>query len=184
MYTYVDIYFTIILITVLFSAIIIEIMGVHAFFCAFIIGLIISDLEFDKEGMFKKIHDISIILFMPIFFALSGLRTSIGLLNTEYLWSIFFIILLIAVVGKLLSSTLASKVSGLNWYDSISVGILMNTRGLIELIILNIGYDLGIIQPTLFTIMVLMAIATTFMTGSLLQIVEKLKPKNEIISNL
>ena len=75
---------------------------------------------------------------MPVFFALSGLRTSIGLLNNGNLWVIFLIILLIATFGKLVSSSLASKFSGLNWYDSISIGILMNTRGLIELIILNI----------------------------------------------
>lgn len=174
-YMYIENYFTIVMIAILFSSIITEIMGIHALFGAFITGLILSDLKFDKSEMIKKIHDISIIIFMPVFFALSGLRTSIGLLNNGNLWVIFLIILLIATFGKLVSSSLASKFSGLNWYDSISIGILMNTRGLIELIILNIGYDLGLISPALFTIMVLMALTTTVMTGPLLMLTDKIK---------
>lgn len=171
-------HFTIIMITlVLFSSIFTEILGIHALFGAFIAGLIISDKAFDKSDLIKKIHDISVILFLPIFFALSGLRTSIGLLNTGNSWMIFFIILLLAIVGKMLSSSLAAKVSGLNWHDSLSIGVLMNTRGLIELIILNIGYNLGIIKPTLFTILVLMAIVTTFMTGPLLSLIKKINSK-------
>lgn len=175
-YSRVENYFTIIMLgVVLFSSILTELLGIHALFGAFIAGIIISDKKFNKSELIKKIHDISVILFLPIFFALSGLRTSIGLLNTGNLWLIFFIILILAIAGKLISSALAAKFSGLNWLDSISVGILMNTRGLIELIILNIGYDLGLIKPTLFTILVLMAITTTFMTGPLLELLRKKK---------
>ncbi len=169
-------YFTIIMLSiVLFSSILTELLGIHALFGAFIAGIIISEKKFDKSELIKKIHDITVILFLPIFFVLSGLRTSIGLLNTGNLWFLFFIILILAIAGKLVSSTLASKASGLNWHDSFSIGILMNTRGLIELIILNIGYDLGIIKPELFTILVLMAITTTFMTGPLLSVMQKIK---------
>ena len=169
-------YFTVIILsTVLFSSILTELMGIHALFGAFITGIIISDRKFDSSELVKKIHDVSIILFLPIFFALSGLRTSIGLLNSGNLWVIFIIILFVAIFGKMLSATLASKYSGLGWYDSISIGVLMNTRGLIELIILNIGYDLGIIKPALFTILVLMAITTTFITGPLLDFFQNRK---------
>lgn len=172
-------HFTIIMIAiVLLSSILTEALGIHALFGAFIAGLIISDKSFNKSDLIKKIHDISVILFLPIFFALSGLRTSIGLLNNSYLWFIFIIILILAILGKLVSSAMAAKISGLSWRESLSIGVLMNTRGLIELIILNIGYDLGIIQPTLFTILVLMAIVTTFMTGPLLEIIKQKSNKN------
>jgi Kef-type K+ transport system membrane component KefB len=172
-------HFTIIMIAiVLLSSILTEALGIHALFGAFIARLIISDKSFNKSDLIKKIHDISVILFLPIFFALSGLRTSIGLLNNSYLWVVFIIILILAILGKLVSSAMAAKISGLSWRESLSIGVLMNTRGLIELIILNIGYDLGIIQPTLFTILVLMAIVTTFMTGPLLEIIKQKSNKN------
>lgn len=175
-YSRIEKYFTVIILgVVLFSSILTELLGIHALFGAFIAGIIISDKKFNKTELIKKIHDISIILFLPVFFALSGLRTSIALLNTTDLWVIFLIILVLAIAGKLISSALASRISGLNWHDSIAVGILMNTRGLIELIILNIGYDLGLIKPALFTILVLMAITTTFMTGPLLMFIQKMK---------
>jgi Kef-type K+ transport system membrane component KefB len=169
-------HFTVIMIAVvLFSSILTELLGIHALFGAFTAGIIISDKAFNKTELIKKIHDISVILFLPVFFALSGLRTSIGLINSSSLWMLFFVILLVAIASKLISSALAAKFSGLNWQDAVSIGILMNTRGLIELIILNIGYDLGIIQPALFTILVLMALITTFMTGPLLNMVQLLK---------
>jgi Kef-type K+ transport system membrane component KefB len=161
------------IIVVLFSSILTEIIGIHALFGAFISGLIISDKTFNKHELTKKIHDISVILFLPVFFALSGLRTSIGLINNSEMLYIFISVLAVAIFSKVLPTSFTARASGLNWKDSFSLGVLMNTRGLIELIILNIGYDLGLIKPALFAILVLMAIVTTFMTGPLLNIIQK-----------
>lgn len=164
---------TFMIMLMLFSSMLTEIIGIHALFGSFIAGIIVSDKVFEKSMIIKKIRDISIVLFLPVFFALSGLRTSIGLLNNFHLWLVFVMILIIAILGKVLACYIASRISGLNWRDSLAIGILMNTRGLIELIILNIGYDLGILNPTLFTILVLMALTTTYMTGPLLKLVIK-----------
>jgi Kef-type K+ transport system membrane component KefB len=165
----------IILITVLISSILTEMLGIHALFGAFITGLIISDMKFNKSELILKLHDVSIIIFLPAFFAISGLRTSIGLINNKDMVYAFGLIMIIAVSGKFLAGTLTSRIFGMSWTDSASIGILLNTRGLVELIILNIGYDLGMIGPTIFTILVLMAVTTTVITGPLLNLVERLK---------
>jgi Kef-type K+ transport system membrane component KefB len=111
------------------------------------------------------------VLFLPIFFAYTGLRTSVGLVTGGEMWFYCVLILLAAVVGKLAGSAIASRVAGLGWRDSIALGVLMNTRGLMELVILNIGLDLGVISPALFSMMVIMALATTFMTTPMLELI-------------
>src|SRR6185295_17494768 len=98
------------------------------------------------------------------FFAFTGVKTQIGLLNDGSAWLICGLIILIAVVGKFGGSLVAARFTGQSWSDSFAIGALMNTRGLIELIVLNIGYDLGVLSPMVFTMMVLMALVTTFMT--------------------
>jgi len=152
-----------------------EAVGIHALFGAFIAGVVVPKNQIFKKLMTNKIEDISTVVLLPLFFAFSGLRTQIGLLNTPYLWAVCGIVILIAVIGKLGGITLASRFIGNSWKDSISMGILMNTRGLMELIVLNIGYDLGILSPQIFSIMVIMALTTTFMSGPLLNFVEKYK---------
>jgi Kef-type K+ transport system membrane component KefB len=152
-----------------------EAVGIHALFGAFIAGVVVPKNQIFKKLMTNKIEDISTVVLLPLFFAFSGLRTQIGLLNTPYLWAVCGIVILIAVIGKLGGITLASRFIGNSWRDSISMGILMNTRGLMELIVLNIGYDLGILSPQIFSIMVIMALTTTFMSGPLLNFVEKYK---------
>jgi Kef-type K+ transport system membrane component KefB len=104
---------------------------------------------------------------VPIFFVFSGLNTQLGLLNTPHLWMITILIIAIAVIGKGLACTLAARWSGETWRNSMTVGALMNTRGMMELIILNIGLEQGLITPTLFTMMVIMAIVTTLMCSPL-----------------
>ncbi len=158
----------------LLSAYMTEIIGIHALFGAFVAGIIIPpNFEFRKV-LVQKIEDISLVLLLPLFFAFSGLRTQIGLLNTKNLWGICLIIFVVAVTGKLAGSAIAARFVGHSWKESLTIGVLMNTRGLVELVILNIGYDLGVLSPELFTMMVLMALATTFMTGPALNMINSL----------
>jgi len=147
------------------SAFTTEVIGIHALFGAFMAGVVMPNNIKFKEHLATKIEDVSLLLLLPIFFAFTGLRTQIGLLNQSHLWSTFFIVMCCAVAGKFGGGFLTSKLTGQSWKDSLSIGALMNTRGLMELIVLNIGYDLGILSPEIFAIMVLMALATTFMTG-------------------
>jgi Kef-type K+ transport system membrane component KefB len=107
---------------------------------------------------------ITSVLLLPLFFAYTGLRTSLHLLSEGTLWFYCALIIFVAVIAKLLACAVAGRASGMNWRDALSVGVLMNTRGLIELVILNVGLEMGVISPTLFSIMVIMALVTTFMT--------------------
>ncbi|MDP4290681.1 MAG: cation:proton antiporter [Bacteroidota bacterium] len=147
------------------SAYITEMIGLHALFGAFLAGVIMPHAIEFKKNMVEKIEDISLVLLLPLFFAFTGLRTQIGLLNDSHLWLVCLAVILVAVAGKFGGTSLAARFGGLTWKDSFSLGVLMNTRGLMELIVLNIGYDLGIISPQMFAILVLMALITTFMTG-------------------
>ena len=167
---------TVILGLLLLSSIATDVLGVHAVFGAFIAGLIMP-AEIKSGTMVKvKLEDFTSVLLLPIFFALTGLRTQFGLLNSTYLWCIFGLVLLVAVAGKLVGVILAARVSKISWRDSFTLGILMNTRGLMELIALNIGYDMGVISGPIFTLLVLMAIITTFMTGPLLNLTLNKQP--------
>jgi Kef-type K+ transport system membrane component KefB len=115
------------------------------------------------------------VLLLPLFFAYSGLRTHIGLLNDTKSWLICLAIVAVATVGKLGSSMFSARLTGMGWNDAFSFGSLMNTRGLMELIALNIGYDLGILPAPIFTLLVMMALFTTFLTGPLLNLAERMK---------
>ncbi|EMM76710.1 cation:proton antiporter [Leptospira santarosai] len=159
------------------SAWITEAIGIHALFGAFLAGVVMPDKKELRDNLVEKIEDFSLTVLLPLFFAFTGLRTKFGLLSSSGLWPIFFLILFVAVLGKLGGSSIASRMSGKNWKDSLSIGILMNTRGLMELIVLNIGYDLGVLSEEIFSMMVLMALATTIMTGPGLKLVEFLFTK-------
>ena len=108
-------------------------------------------------------------LLLPLFFAFTGLRTNVQLIDTAAMWRDAGLILLVAVVGKAGASTIAAGMMGIGWRDASTLGVLMNTRGLIELVVLNIGLDLGILSPVVFSMLVLMALATTFMTSPLVR---------------
>ncbi len=108
---------------------------------------------------------------LPAFFVVVGLATRVDMLDTAYLWGVTALVILTAIVGKLGGSTLAARAMGENWRRAAAIGVLMNTRGLTELVILSVGLDLGVITPTVFTIMVLMAITTTFMATPLLAVI-------------
>jgi len=122
----------------------------------------------------EKIEDVALVLLLPLFFVFTGLRTQIGLLNDPHLWKIGGFIILTAVTGKFVGSALTSKFLKMSWKDSLTIGALMNTRGLTELIVLNIGYDLGVLGPELFAMLVIMALFTTFMTGPCLDLINYL----------
>jgi Kef-type K+ transport system membrane component KefB len=161
------------------SSYITSIIGIHSLFGAFMAGVIMP-ASFDfRKIVTDKIEDISILLLLPLFFVITGLRTQIGLLNEGHLWITFAWILLVALAGKFGGSALAAKVVGQSWRDSLSIGVLMNTRGLMQLIVLNIGYDLGILSPEIFAMMVLMALVTTFMTGPALDLIQWLMPEKK-----
>ncbi len=152
-----------------------ELIGIHALFGAFLAGVIIPRSLKVEELLTEKLQDISVILLLPIFFALTGLRTHLGLLNEGNLWTTLGLIITVAVLGKFGGSAITAKIIGYSAKDAMSIGAFMNTRGLMELIVLNIGYDLGILSPTIFAIMVLMALITTFMTGPLLDLLNYLQ---------
>jgi Kef-type K+ transport system membrane component KefB len=113
-----------------------------------------------------------IVLFLPAFFAFTGMRTQIGLLDTTADWLVCAAIIVVATLGKFGGSAVAARWTGMSWRDAGALGILMNTRGLMELIVLNIGLDLGVISPTLFAMLVIMALVTTFATTPLLDAVQ------------
>ncbi|MBM9501256.1 cation:proton antiporter [Leptospira sp. 201903071] len=159
-----------------------EAIGIHALFGAFVAGVVMPDKKELRSNLVDKIEDFSLTVLLPLFFAFTGLRTKIGLLSSSGLWPIFFLILFVAILGKLGGSAIASRLSGKNWKDSLSIGILMNTRGLMELIVLNIGYDLGVLSEEIFSMMVLMALTTTVMTGPGLKIVDWFFSKEETFS--
>jgi hypothetical protein len=158
----------------LLSSYLTEIIGIHALFGAFLAGVVMPQNFNFKKLIAEKVEDISLVLLLPLFFVLTGLRTQIGLLNEGSLWLICGLVILVAVIGKFGGSALAARLVGQSWKDSLSIGALMNTRGLMELVVLNIGYDLGILSPEIFAIMVLMALATTLMTSPLLTLINKI----------
>lgn len=156
-----------------------EVIGIHALFGAFMMGSIMPDVSKFRMIFIDKVEDVAVILLLPLFFVFTGLKTEVGLINDPYLWKVTGAIILVAVVGKFLGSALAAKFVGQNWKDSLTIGALMNTRGLMELIVLNIGLELKVLTPEVFTMMVIMALVTTFMTGPALDLIDFLfKTKN------
>ncbi|HTL08394.1 MAG TPA: cation:proton antiporter [Chitinophagaceae bacterium] len=160
-------------ITLLLSSYATEVIGIHALFGAFLAGVIMPANANFRSIFIEKVEDLALVLLLPLFFVFTGLRTQIGLLNDGQLWKICGLIIAVAVTGKFLGSTLAAKFVGQSWRDSLSIGALMNTRGLMELVVLNIGYDLGVLSPEIFAMLVLMALITTFMTGPALDLINR-----------
>jgi Kef-type K+ transport system membrane component KefB len=156
------------LVAVLLSACAAEFIGIHAIFGAFLLGAIIPHDSPVAHEFTHKLEGIVKILLLPAFFAYTGMRTQIGLVSGTTEWLICGAIILAATVGKFGGTYVAAQLTGLDWRTSSALGVLMNTRGLMELIVLNIGLELGVISPTLFAMMVLMALATTMATTPVL----------------
>jgi Kef-type K+ transport system membrane component KefB len=127
----------------------------------------------------KRLEAVGAVFLLPLFFAFTGLRTQVGLLDDTASWLLCLGIIAVAVAGKLGGVTLAARVTGMPWADSFALGALMNTRGLVEIVVLDLGYDLGILSPRVFAMMVIMALVTTAMTGPLLQLYDRLRRRRD-----
>jgi len=176
-------------VTLLLSACATDIIGIHPLFGAFMAGVIMPQDKKFRLAFIQRVEDIALVIFLPLFFVYTGLRTQIGLLNDIHLWEIAGMIFLLAVTGKFIGSAIAARFVGQSWRNSLIIGSLMNTRGLMELVALNIGYDLGVLSPEIFAMLVIMALLTTFMTGPSLNLIDlifkdKLKGKPLRIAQL
>ena len=169
-----------ILLILIVSAFLTQVIGIHALFGAFLVGVVMPQLPNFRRLIIDKIEDVSVTLLLPLFFVFTGLRTEIGLLNSPYLWGICGIFILVAVFGKFVGGAFTARILGETWKDSLSIGVLMNTRGLMELIVLNIGYEMGILPPAIFVMLVIMALVTTFMTTPALSVINRLFPEKDI----
>jgi len=152
------------------SALCTEVIGIHALFGAFLAGVCMPPDPELRKFLRSRLETFSSVLLLPLFFAFTGLRMQVGLLAGWESWAICLGLIVVAIAGKLGGGMLAARWTGMSWGDSFSLGTLLNARGLVELIVLNLGYDLGILSPRIFTMMVIMALTTTFMTGPLLQL--------------
>ena len=159
----------VIVVLVLASSLATEWLGVHLLFGAFLMGAIMPKTPEFTHYLLHRFESVTVVLLLPLFFAFTGLRTHIGVGGGGSIWLYSAIVIVVAITGKLGGSMLAARLAGMPWRESASLGILMNTRGLMELVILNIGLDIGVISPVMFSIMVLMALVTTFMTTPLLE---------------
>jgi Kef-type K+ transport system membrane component KefB len=159
---------SLVLVSMFLAALLTEIVGLHALFGAFLAGVAVGGAVDLRDPVRRAIEPLSGAVLVPVFFAYSGLRTEIGLVRGLEGWIVCGVIIATAVAGKLGGTTLAARWTGMAWRESLALGALMNTRGLMELIVLNVGYDLGILSPALYTMMVVMALATTCMTGPIL----------------
>jgi Kef-type K+ transport system membrane component KefB len=159
------------LVGLLVSALITEHIGVHAIFGAFLFGAIIPHDSRVARTLIDKLEVFVTVLLLPAFFALTGMRTEIGLLSGLAEWLLCGLIIVVATAGKFGGTLAAARLTGMKWRDAASLGILMNTRGLMELVVLNVGLDLGVISPRLFTMMVIMALVTTLTTTPVLELI-------------
>ena len=157
------------LLLLLVSSTVTELIGIHALFGAFMFGAILPKEGKLAELLAERLETVAVVLLLPLFFAFSGLRTQIGLVSAPREWLVTLLIILLATLGKFGGSAVAARFTGLRWREASAIGILMNTRGLMELIVLNLGMDLGVISPTLFTMLVIMALVTTFATSPILR---------------
>lgn len=164
-----------VLIFVFASALATDVMGIHALFGSFLAGVVMPARGEFREFLRLRLEHFSSVFLLPLFFAFTGLRTQFGLLNDMSGWLICAGLIGIATIGKLGGAMFTARLTGVSWVDAFALGALMNTRGLVELIALNIGYDLGILSPHIFAMLVIMALATTCMTGPLLSFSDYLR---------
>jgi len=169
-------WFAAIIVGVLLSAFVTEEINIAFIFGAFVMGMVMPRHARLSEEITRRIEDFVVTLLLPMFFVYTGLRTNIGLLDRPELWLLTLVLIVVAIVGKLAGAAIAARVTGFDWRASSVIGTLMNTRGLTELIVLNLALDTGAISDALFAMLVIMAIVTTLMAGPLLKLID---PKNE-----
>ena len=161
---------SLILIIVFLSSWASDFAGIHALFGAFLAGVLSPHADKFVKQFASVLEPLVLTVLLPLFFSYTGLRTNIGLLSPS-LWLWTLVIIAVAVAGKMGGGFCGAALMGLSLRDSVALGALMNTRGLVELVVLNVGLDLGILTPALFTMFVLMALATTLMTSPILNLV-------------
>jgi Kef-type K+ transport system membrane component KefB len=159
------------LLLVLVSALCTEYLGIHLLFGAFLMGAIMPKENHFVRYVLDRFETITVAMLLPLFFAFTGLRTNIGLVKGQEMWMYCGLIIAVATLGKLGGSMMAARLSGMPTREAAGLGVLMNTRGLMELVILNIGLDIKVISPALFSMMVIMALVTTFMTTPVLELI-------------
>lgn len=162
-----------VLVALLLSALVTEAIGIHALFGAFLLGAIVPHESLLAKSMRQRLEDVVVVLLLPAFFAFTGMRTQIGLVHGAEQVFVCAVIIAVACAGKFGGTAVAARLSGLGARDAASLGVLMNTRGLMELIVLNVGLDLGVLSPTLFAMMVIMALVTTVATTPLLHLLQR-----------
>jgi Kef-type K+ transport system membrane component KefB len=172
------------LLALLASAVATEWLGIHLLFGAFFLGVVVPKDERFAAAVTARLEALTTVVLVPLFFAFTGLRTSIGLIGGEGMWLPLALVLLVAVAGKLGGSAIAARLSGVGWRDAFTLGTLLNTRGLMQLVILNVGLDLGILSPALFSMMVVMAVVTTFMTTPLMRWLGRPAPADRLVPEL
>lgn len=155
-----------------------DIMGIHALFGAFLAGVVMPARGELRESLRVRLEHFSSVFLLPLFFAFTGLRTQVALLNDSTGWLLCLGLILLATLGKLGGAMLTARMTGVLWPDAFALGAMMNTRGLVELIALNLGYDLGILSPRIFAMLVIMALVTTGMTGPLLTFADFLRVRS------
>lgn len=163
---------TVAFVALLLSALTAEAIGIHAIFGAFLLGVVVPHDSALARAFTQQLRHVVTILLLPAFFAFTGMRTRIDLLSAPALWLLCGLIIVTAIAGKFGGTFAAARLTGLRWREAALLGVLMNTRGLMELIVLNVGLELGVISPTLFAMMVLMALVTTMLTSPLLRILK------------
>ena len=157
--------FAIVCVALLVSALTTEAIGIHALFGAFFLGAVVPHDSSLAQDVKRRLEDVVVVLLLPVFFAITGLRTEIGLVSGLVPWLTCGAIILVASIGKLGGAAGAARLAGFPWREALGLGVLMNTRGLMQLIVLNVGLELGVLSPTLFAMFILMALATTLMTA-------------------
>jgi Kef-type K+ transport system membrane component KefB len=168
---------TLVVCLIIASALTTQALGIHALFGAFLAGVVMPNQPQFREQIRLRFESLGSILLLPLFFAFTGLHTEIRLLNDPQSWLVCALVIAVATLGKLGGSAAAARVTGMGWNESLQIGALMNTRGLMELIALNIGYDLGILSPRIFTMLVIMALVTTLSTGPILGLLRRSMPR-------
>jgi Kef-type K+ transport system membrane component KefB len=153
---------------VLLCALVTNLIGIFAIFGAFLFGAICSREAVLREAVRRRMLDFVSAFFLPIFFTYTGLRTDVGTLDSRVLWGFCVVVILAAIVGKLIGCMCAARIGGFSWRESFCIGTMMNTRALMALVVINVGRDLGVISPSIFCMLVLMAVLTTLMTTPLL----------------
>jgi Kef-type K+ transport system membrane component KefB len=163
----------VVLVALLLSALLTEAIGIHAIFGAFVLGVIVPHDSRIARQLREQLEGVVVVLLLPAFFAFTGLRTQVGLLRGASGWLLCGGIILVASLGKFGGSAVAARLTGLSWHDATALGVLMNTRGLVELIVLDIGLDLHVLSPALFAMLVVMALATTMATTPVLALLQR-----------